>query len=106
MLTSLRAQVNTARGYWLGFWDYLWQRSSGGGAVDLAATYDQAKLKTFLQDVATRYEGASAGASFDLDSLSFSASTAGEHLDISASLVSIDAALPPPAPTTMRLVLH
>src|SRR5260221_9903628 len=106
MLTSLRAQANTSRGYWLSFWDYLWQRSSGGGVVDLAATYDQAKLQTFLQDVATRYEGASAGASFDLDSLSFGASTAGEHLDISASLTAIDAALRRPSERKVALVLN
>src|SRR5260221_6041917 len=64
MLTSLRAQANTSRGYWLAFWDYLWQRSSGGSVVGLAGNYDQAQLKTFLQDVATRHDGGFAGGSF------------------------------------------
>ncbi len=104
---QLRSQVESrsagTSNYWIDFWNYLWQRPSSPVDIALAADYQQAKLRDFLNDVAARYEQHASGAHFDLATMTFGSGTNGAQIDIEAAIPLIDQALR--RPTNRKVVL-
>src|SRR5579859_6147031 len=106
---QLRSQVQSRSAgnsnYWLDFWNYLWQRPSSPVDIPLAANYQQAKLRDFLNDVATRYEQHASGANFDLATMTFGSGANGAQIDIEAAIPMIDQALRRPTDRKVTLPL-
>jgi beta-lactamase class A len=105
MLADLNAKKSTGSSYLTDLWNYLWRQSSSSADVALVAEYDHAKLKDFLVDVATRYEQTAGSANFDINAMTFSGGTAGQKLDIDASVQAIDTALRSSTNRRVQLVL-
>lgn len=42
--------------FWQEFWDYLWGRTTNPSPVPLRFTYSEQRLRTFLTDIAARYD--------------------------------------------------
>ncbi len=53
-LESMLAVANlerTQKGFWLDFWDYLWGRTTFATQIPLSASYSEARLQAFLEDL-------------------------------------------------------
>jgi len=95
MLT--RADTISSEGtFWSRFWDYLWGHPGQTYNVDLIETYSQDALKSWLADVAKRYDKPPAPARPVLETFSFASGAPGTVMDQDASLKLIDAALKSP----------
>ncbi len=105
MRDDLQSKLAGTNNYWLDFWNYLWRRPTSPVIVDLVADYQEAKLRNFLQDVASRYEHRAGNASFDLNTMTFGAGANGMRLDVEGSIEAIDAALRRPTNRKVKLVM-
>ncbi len=105
MLADIESKVAGSSSYWADFWNYLWRRPTSPVDVELRADYQEAKLRKFLQDIASRYEQRASNASFDQKALTFDAGSAGTRLDVEASMQAIDAALRRPTNRKVELVM-
>jgi beta-lactamase class A len=106
MLEEIRAQVGTNTSYWADFWNYLWQKPSSPIRIDLLADFSEAKLRTFLEDLAARYDRGASTALFDSNTLTFSSGAAGARLDIRKSIEAIQAVLFKPRDRQATLVME
>ncbi|MHB8751825.1 MAG: serine hydrolase, partial [Aggregatilineales bacterium] len=106
---QLQSQVESraagTNNYWTDFWNYLWQRPATPIDIPLAADYQTAKLRDFLNDVAARYEVHASGAHFDLSTMTFGSGANGAHIDIEAAILLIDNALHSPTKRKVTLPL-
>lgn len=104
---QLESQVESraagTNNYWTDFWNYLWQRPATPIDIPLAADYQTAKVRDFLNDVAARYEVHASGAHFDLSTMTFGSGANGAHIDIEAAIPLIDNALH--SPTNRKVAL-
>lgn len=104
---QLQSQVESraagSNNYWTDFWNYLWQRPATPVDIPLAAVYQTAQLRDFLNDVAARYEVHASGAHFDLSTMTFGSGANGAHIDIDAAMPLIDTALH--SPTNRKVAL-
>ncbi len=49
--------TRTGGSFWIGFWDYLWNRDPAPEAIPLRATISEERLREYLQnEIATRYD--------------------------------------------------
>ncbi|MEW5870075.1 MAG: serine hydrolase [Chloroflexota bacterium] len=46
----------TQKQFWQDFWDYLWGRTTFPSEIPLSASFSDARLRAFLQDIAARYD--------------------------------------------------
>jgi beta-lactamase class A len=56
---SMLAMANlerTQKQFWQDFWDYLWGRTTFPTQVPLTASFSEARLRAFLDDIASRYD--------------------------------------------------
>jgi beta-lactamase class A len=93
----------TDSNFWGGFWDYLWRQPGKLVEVNLSAEYSQEQLRTYLQDVATRYDAPPSAGQGDAVALTFNNGKPGHSLDIESSMAVIDFALR--QPTNRRAAL-
>ena len=106
MITTIQSKLQGTSNYWLDFWNYLWRRPTSPIAVDLVADYNEALLRSFLQDVANRYEQQASSADFNANTFSFGSGSTGTHIDIDQSIHLIDAALKRPTNRKVQLPLQ
>jgi hypothetical protein len=91
---------------WAAFWAHLWNRDPDPPPpVPLQAGYDQARLRQFLDDIASRYDEPGEAARPDPATLGFTGGSAGHRLDREAAFALLDAALLSPDQTARRLSL-
>jgi beta-lactamase class A len=83
-------QSRVNRGFWSGFWDYLWLKPGEVEDIPLKFTYSPDKLRAYLQQVAARYDQPGNMPTATVGTLGFSAGTPGHKLDIDAALKAID----------------
>ena len=104
---QLRSQVQSraagSGNYWTDFINYLLQRPAVPVDIPLAADYQQAKLRAFLNDVAARYQQNASGAHFDLSTMTFGSGQSGAQIDIDSAMTAIDKALF--SPTNRKVAL-
>jgi len=104
---QLRSQVQSraagSGNYWTDFLNYLLQRPAVPVDIPLAADYQPAKLRTFLNDVAARYQQNASGAHFDLSTMTFGSGQTGAQIDIDGAMTAIDTALH--SPTVRKVAL-
>jgi hypothetical protein len=72
----------TGTDFWLGFWDFLWNRPGETTAIPLRADYSPVQLEFTLRDIAVRYDQPSLPAEPIPGSPSFTAGKPGRILDI------------------------
>jgi len=105
MLAEARKQNSQEQDFWIGFWNYLVHEPVKQVTVPLEATYSERELKTFLEQLAQRYDTVSGQAHFDPATLTFVSGTPGTQLDIPHAALAIDAALRSPDPESRRVTL-
>ncbi|HJS28650.1 MAG TPA: peptidoglycan binding domain-containing protein, partial [Anaerolineales bacterium] len=87
-------QQRTGGSFWTGLWDFLWIRKSIPQEVPLAATYSEARLRTYLeQEIAARYDQPPVPAQPLPGTVNFSSGTFGTTLDIDSAVTLIETAL-------------
>ncbi len=95
-LESMLAVANlerTQKGFWLDFWDFLWGRTTFSTQVPLSATYSEARLQAYLEDIAVRYNQPAQPAMPIAGSTRFEPGQPGTVLDVDGSILLIEAAL-------------
>jgi hypothetical protein len=106
MRADVQARLSGTDNYWLDFWNYLWRRPTNPITVSLVADYPQSKLRSYLEDIAARYEQPAGSASFVADTMTFGSGATGLRLDIDASIEAIDVALRRPTDRKVKLVMR
>ncbi len=89
--------------FWTGFWDFLWLKPGQANDVPLRATYSQERLRSFLADVAARYDRPGSDPQADPNTLGFQTGEPGHVMDVDAAVSLADAALH--SPTTRTVVI-
>ncbi len=84
----------TLQPFWLGFWDFLWGRSTTPDEVPLRSTYSEQRLRTYLDDeIAQRYDQPPVAASPVVGTVNFQPGAQGTELDTDGSLLLIESAM-------------
>jgi beta-lactamase class A len=83
----------TQKQFWQEYWDFLWGRTTYPSEIPLIATFDEARLRAFLQDISGRYDQPSKPAMPVAGSTSFDPGSPGTALDEDSSVTLIQAAL-------------
>ncbi len=92
-MLALANLERTQKVFWEDFWDYIWGRTEFPTQIPLRATFSEERLRTFLVDVAARYDQSSEPAMPVPGSANFNPGKPGEALDIAGVMTPIEAAL-------------
>jgi beta-lactamase class A len=94
----------TGGAFWLGFWDYLWNRQSNPAEIPLIDTLDQEQLDSYLRnEIASRYDQPPISAQPVAGSTQFLPGQPGIALDVSRAGGLIEDALRSPTNRTVSL---
>ena len=92
----------TRKSFWVGFWDYLWGRTTKPVNIPLRFTYSEARLRNYLEtEITPRYDEPPIPPSPIVGTVNFQPGTLGKTLDIDQSITLIENAL---RSTTQRVV--
>jgi beta-lactamase class A len=106
MLAAAGAATTGEGAFWTEFVSHLTgQQTQRATDVQLTADYQASVLRTFLRDIAARYDRESDDAGYDVTTLTLRPGAAGYALDIDAAMPLIDAALRDPVDRHVRLPL-
>jgi len=84
----------TRQSFWLGFWDYLWGKSSEPANIPLRSSFSEARLQTYLnEEIASRYDQPPTAPVPVAGSLDFQPGELGTAVDIERATLPIDNAL-------------
>lgn len=84
----------TQQPFWVGFWDYLWGRSSTPVEIPLRSTYSEARLRAYLsQEIARRYDQPPTAARPVVGTVNFQLGSPGTELDVDNAIPMIANAL-------------
>jgi beta-lactamase class A len=87
----------TGASFWLGYWDYLWNRHSPASQIPLVATFSEDRLRIYLKnEISTRYDQTPVSAQPIPGTVNFTPGTPGQSLDIDRAVTLIAAALQSP----------
>ncbi len=95
-LESMLAVANlerTQKGFWLDFWDYLWGKATFATQIPLSASYSEARLRAYLEDLSKRYDQPAAAPKPVPGTTRFDPGESGISLDIDNSVPLIQSAL-------------
>jgi beta-lactamase class A len=102
-MLSKADELRTEGNFWAGFWDYLWRRPEQTYEVALDLIYSEDLLRSWVADIATRYDSPPQPAQAVLQTLSFESGQPGYTLDQEAAVEMIDAALRQPSERVVEL---
>jgi len=104
MLAAAQATGEQEAAFWTRFLDYLLGRQRSDIIdVPLVAEYQEGTLRTFVNEIAVRYDRPAGDASFDISTLTVRPGNIGFVMDIERALPLIDAALR--SPTDRNVIL-
>lgn len=84
----------TQQSFWIGFWDYLWGRSSTPVEVPLRSTYSEERLRAYLEnEIAKRYDQPPLAARPVVGTVNFQPGSTGTALDIDNAIPMILSAM-------------
>ena len=87
----------TGAPFWLGYWDYLWNRRSPVNQVPLVATFSEDRLRIYLvNEISPRYDQAPISAQPIPGTVNFTPGTPGQSLDVDRAVSLIASALESP----------
>ena len=94
----------TGGSFWVGYWEYLWNRNPAPSIIPLRATIEEDRLRAYLQsEIAPRYDQPPEPAQPVAGGISFTAGKPGQALDIDRSVVLIEDALRSPTNRAVAL---
>ena len=81
----------TQQSFWQGFWDYLWRQQQISANVPLAASYSEARLRTYLMgEIAPRYDQPATSALPVVGTVNFIPGFPGTTLDVERAVLLIE----------------
>jgi beta-lactamase class A len=87
----------TGASFWLGYWDYLWNRRSPASQIPLIASFSEDRLRVYLKsEISARYDQAPSPAEPIPGTFNFTPGTPGQALDIDSAITLIASALESP----------
>jgi beta-lactamase class A len=87
----------TGAPFWLGYWDYLWNRQSPASQIPLVATFSEDRLRIYLKnEISARYDQAPISAQPIPGTVNFEPGKPGQALDIDRAVSLIAGALESP----------
>jgi beta-lactamase class A len=87
----------TGASFWLGYWDYLWNRRPMASQIPLVSTYSEDRLRIYLKnEISARYDQAPTSAQPIPGTVNFTPGTPGQTLDIDRAVALIASALESP----------
>jgi beta-lactamase class A len=87
----------TGTSFWVGFWDYLWNRRTPASQIPLVASFSEDSLKKYLTDeISARYDQAPIPAQPVPGTVNFTPGMPGQTLDTSSAVTLISSALESP----------
>jgi beta-lactamase class A len=89
--------------FWVGFWDYLWNRSGEPISIPLRSEYSHPQLEALLNDIAVRYDQPPTPAQPIPGSTDFLPGAPGRVLDVARAAELVEAALNAPGNRRARL---
>ncbi|MCS7247783.1 MAG: class A beta-lactamase-related serine hydrolase [Anaerolineales bacterium] len=93
MLAAAELQ-RVQQSFWVGFWDYLWNRETPSEEIPLRATFSEQRLRTYLQqEIAPRYDSPPIPPRPIVGTVNFEPGQPGRVLDIEAAIPPIARAL-------------
>lgn len=94
----------TGSSFWVGFWNYLWNRQNLTNDIPLISSVSEDRLKVYLKDeIASRYDQPAIAAAPQPGQVSFLPGTSGQELDVNRAVIVIDDALKSPTNRTVAL---
>ena len=96
----------TQKLFWEEFWDYLWGRSLPPAEIPLRSSYSEARLRTYLQEVARRYDQPALAALPIPGTVDFQAGESGLTLNEDGAVVLVENALHSLTNRTVELPLE
>lgn len=96
--------TRTGGSFWIGFWDYLWNRDPAPEAIPLRATISEERLREYLQnEIATRYDLPPTPAQPVPGGTSFLPGQPGQTLDVDRAVLLLSDALRSPTGRSVAL---
>ncbi|MBI5838572.1 MAG: serine hydrolase [Chloroflexi bacterium] len=96
--------TRTGGSFWIGFWDYLWNRDPAPEAIPLRATISEERLREYLQnEIATRYDLPPTPAQPVPGWTSFLPGQPGQTLDVDRAVLLLSDALRSPTGRSVAL---
>ena len=84
----------TQNNFWVGFWDFLWGRSTSPTEVPLRSTFSKARLQAYLEnEVARRYDQPPVAAKPVVGTVNFEPGAPGTVLNVDTSLGLVESSL-------------
>jgi beta-lactamase class A len=97
----------TGSGFWLGFWNFLWNSQLQGEDIPLRSSLSEERLRAYLKDeIASRYDQPATTAQPVPGQTTFIAGTPGQELDINRAIILIEDALKSPTSRTVSLTFN
>jgi beta-lactamase class A len=94
----------TGGAFWIGFWDYLWNRQTAPAEIPLVDSLNQSQLENYLKsEIAPRYDQPAVSAQPVAGSTQFQPGQPGQALDVTKAAVLIEDALRSPSNRTVTL---
>lgn len=107
MVAAARSTGNTGSVFWWRFWNHLvGAEVTEAQAIPLTADYQQSLLRSFLIDIAERYDQQAGGVAYDLETLTIRSGDAGRQLDVNLALTMIERALFSPTERSVQLPVN
>jgi beta-lactamase class A len=95
----------TGASFWIGFWDYLWNRRSPARQIPLVSSFSEARLRAYLRDeISARYDQPPTPAQPIPGTANFTPGTPGQKMDIDRAVTSIESSLQSPNQRTVLIV--
>jgi len=105
-MLSTADSIRTEGSFWSGFWDFIWSRPEKTDRVELNMAFSDDLLRTWLSDVASRYDQPPVPAQPSLDTLSYMPGKPGHTVDQEQSMKVLEAALRRPTNRRADLVIN
>ncbi len=94
----------TGSSFWLGFWDFLWNRQTGTSDVPLISSLSEERLRQYLKnEVTSRYDVPAIPANPVPGQFSYKPGVPGQELNIDRAVILIEDALKSPTNRTVAL---
>jgi beta-lactamase class A len=97
----------TGGSFWVGFWDFLWNRQTGTSDVPLISSLSEERLRQYLkEEVTSRYDLPAAPAEPVPGQLTYKPGVPGQELDIDRAVTLVEDALKSPNNRSVALTFH
>lgn len=105
-MLSQADELRTEGTFWTGFWDYLWNRPEQQYSIPLVADYSTDQLKSWVEDVAQRYNREPSSPQVNVDGTITGDGAEGMKINTEKTLELIDSALMTPVNRVVEIPME